>query len=384
MEGEPVADSRMTARRAMDATGLGHWSGRTVLVTGFSGFIGSWLTTALSHLGARVYGFALDDAHTRTRSDLPVHHVSLGDIRDFEAVRRAMSAADFDAVFHLAAQPLVRVGLEDPRGTLETNIVGSVNLLEAARVCRPATVVHVTSDKCYRNKAWTWPYREVDELGGGCPYSVSKAAAELVFEGYVPFFASGEPAVRAASVRFGNVIGGDDNAPHRLVTDVMSALAAEEPVVLRRPEAVRPWQHVLDVVHGLLLLADALGEGSVATGAVLNFAPPGDGASARELAEALLRARSGTGQAGAAGIEERRADFAEEEILRLDGRMAATLLDWRHRFGLDEAAEAIADWHRQVRQGVPARTATHRQVRGFFDTASGRAPAGTALGGARL
>jgi CDP-glucose 4,6-dehydratase len=290
-------------------------------------------------------------------------HATAGDIRDFAAVHRALSAERFDAVFHLAAQPLVSVGLSDPRSTLDTNIGGSINVLEAARLSAPEVLVHVTSDKCYRNRAWPWPYREVDGLGGGCPYSTSKAAAELVFETYVPLLAAAGPA--AASVRFGNVIGGGDFAAGRLVPDVLTAVRRQEPVRLRRPGAIRPWQHVLDVVNGLLLLAAALDEGRVTSGEVFNFAPPGDGASVLDLVTALTEAWS---KAGGADVPVHADDdvlFPEEELLRLDGRKAAAALGWSHAFDLAGSAGAIVGWDNDQAAGGAPIEVTGNQIRDF-------------------
>ncbi|MFJ3789449.1 CDP-glucose 4,6-dehydratase [Kitasatospora sp. NPDC090091] len=353
------------------AAGQGGWHGRKVLVTGHSGFVGSWLTTALLRLGAEVTGFAADaDEQTRERSaglaGLGARIVT-GDVRDFSAVHRTMAAQPFDAVFHLAAQPLVSVGLADPHGTLGTNITGSLNVLEAVRLCRPGVLVHVTSDKCYRNRDWPWPYREIDELGGGCPYSVSKAAAELVFEAYATLLRDRDAPTRGASVRFGNIIGGGDRAANRLVPDLLAALDAGRPVRLRRPNAVRPWQHVLDVVHGLLLLADRLADGSVAGGEVFNFAPPGDGATVLDLAHALTAAWTAAGGAAAeVAADDGAAQFTEDELLRLDGRKAAAALGWQHRYDLDGSAAAVVAWHRAVTAGTPPVEQTARQVGDFL------------------
>ncbi|WP_165955991.1 CDP-glucose 4,6-dehydratase [Streptomyces hainanensis] len=359
------------------------WDGRRVLISGHSGFVGSWLAMTLRHLNAEVDGFALNDTRaTRDRHTwLTAHGVKghLGDIRDFDAVHRVMSGAPYDAVFHLAAQPVVRVGWEDPHTTLTTNINGSVNILEAARRCAPSVLVHVTSDKCYRNRAWPWPYRETDEMGGGCPYSVSKAAAELVFEGYAKLLDASRP--RVASVRFGNIIGGGDHTEHRLVPDTVAALSSGTPIRLRRATAVRPWQHVLDVVRGLLLLADALDDGTVAPGTALNFAPPGDGATAGELATTLAAHwTAAVGREGPTDEPVLLADgfdpgFVEEELLRLDGRLAAAALDWHHRYGLDDAAAAIVDWHRSVLAGTPPQEATAEQIARFFAHVPSSSPA---------
>lgn len=343
----------------MAGTDLTAWRGKRVLITGHSGFIGTWLSVALTHAGAEVSGFAVDDAPELSALGITS---TRGDVRDFDSVWRAMSAAHFDVIFHLAAQPLVNVGLSDPRGTLSTNVGGSINVLEAARLCAPRVLVHVTSDKCYRNREWPWPYREVDELGGGCPYSVSKSAAELIFEAYSDLYRTAGSPVHAASVRFGNVIGGGDRATGRLVPDVVAALRAGEPIRLRRPGAVRPWQHVLDVVHGLLLLAEALADDAVGPGEVFNFAPPGDGATVQELVSALISAWD----TDAPVLADSDLTYVEHDLLRLDGRKAAAALSWRHAFDVTESAKAIAAWDRTVSGGVSPIEATSRQIIEFL------------------
>jgi CDP-glucose 4,6-dehydratase len=348
----------------------GPWMDRHVLVTGYSGFVGSWLTTALLELGARVTGFALSadrDSKARGRALVDRGAVAVtGDIRNFDAVHDVMAGQSFDAVFHLAAQPLVRVGLDQPHETLTTNAGGSINVLEAARLCRPSVLVHATSDKCYRNQGWAWPYREVDGLGGGDPYSVSKAIAELVFEAYAELSQSTGEAPNTASVRFGNIIGGDDYAAHRLVPDTIAALQDGAPIRLRRPAAVRPWQHVLDVVRGLILLAEALADGRVAGGETFNFAPPGDGAPVDVLVRNLVDAwiRAGGAEVPVTVTED--PALTEDEILRLDGRKAATALGWTHQFAVPAAAESVVAWHRLVAAGIAPADATAAQVRDFL------------------
>lgn len=346
------------------------WTGRRVFVTGFTGFVGSWLTTALLQLGAKVVGFA-DSADARAKEreqwlgELGATCVT-GDVRDLPALLDAVGAEPVDALVHLAAQPLVGVGLDRPHETLEINVGGSLNVLEAARLRPPRVLVQVTSDKCYRNDGRDRRYRgyrEGDELGGGCPYSVSKAAAELLFETYADLY-GGTP--RAASVRFGNVIGGGDFAARRLVPDCVAALAADRPIELRRPDAIRPWQHVLDVVRGLLLLIDALERGTVPPGDVLNFAPPGAGATARRVADALVAAHGG-GRVRSVPVP----GLVEDEVLRLDGGKAAAALDWHHRLDLDAAADWIVAWHRAVATGATPAAATAGQVGRFLGTATG-------------
>lgn len=343
------------------------WTGRRVFITGSTGFVGSWLTTALLQLGAEVVGFADNtDARAKEREqwlgELGATCVT-GDVRNLEELLDALGPEPVDALVHLAAQPLVGVGLDRPHETLEINVGGSLNVLEAARLRPPRVLVQVTSDKCYRNHGRDRPYREDDELGGGCPYSVSKAAAELLFETYADLYGA---TPRAASVRFGNVIGGGDFAASRLVPDCVAALAADRPIELRRPGAVRPWQHVLDVVRGMLLLIDALERGTVPPGDVLNFAPPGAGATARRLADALVAAKGG-GRVRSVPVS----GLVEDEVLRLDGGKAAAALDWQHRLDLDAAADWIVAWHRAVDTGATPAAATAGQVARFLGTATG-------------
>jgi CDP-glucose 4,6-dehydratase len=353
------------------------WPGRQVLVTGYSGFVGSWLTSALLQLGARVTGFALnEDEHCLARAHRLAERgvvATTGDIREFDEVNSVMASQPFDTVFHLAAKSLVRVGLVQPRVTLMTNIGGSINVLEAARQCHPSVLIHITSDKCYRNRGWAIPYREVDELGGGDPYSVSKAAAELVFEAYAGLAQVSGGASRTASVRFGNVIGGGDHAD-RLVPNALAAWEAGTPVIIYQPQAVRPWQHVLDVVHGLLLLAEELTAGTVASGECFNFAPPGGGASVAVLVQELADAWERAGEAAPPVVSKPGRRFTEDVLLRLDGWKAATTLNWTHRLDLPAAAELVLAWHRLVRTGRTPADATAAQVHDFLE-AVGRVPA---------
>jgi CDP-glucose 4,6-dehydratase len=344
---------------------LAAWAGHRVFVTGHTGFVGSWLTATLLRLGAAVVGFASSaDEHMKERErwlgDLGATCLR-GDVRRFDELSAALAGAPFDTVVHLAAQSLVSVGYSRPRETLDTNIRGSINLMEAARLYPPKVLLHVTSDKCYRNQHLPRAYHERDALGGGCPYSVSKAAAELVFEGYADLYRAAPQGPRAASVRFGNIIGGGDHGYRRLVPECLTALAAGQPIQLRQPDAVRPWQHVMDVVHGLLLLADGLRSGAVPAGDVFNFAPPGDRVTTTRLATALAHAWGGGSVTTAPA-----ADFPEDQVLRLDGRRAATATGWRHLLDVDAAAEWIVRWERAAGRTSSGRDATLEQIDEFL------------------
>ncbi|MGW4420956.1 CDP-glucose 4,6-dehydratase [Streptosporangium sp. NPDC004631] len=340
-------------------------AGKRILITGHSGFLGSWLAGMAVGLGASVTGYSLSARTVEAERAAWLALIGVGnidgDVRDYRALLGAAGRDGCDLIIHLAAQPIVLAGYEDPRGTLEVNINGTINVLEAARIARPRGVIVLSSDKCYRNQSWRWPYREVDELGGGCPYSASKAAAELVLEAYAGLYRAGPDDLGAASVRLGNLVGGGDFAD-RLVPNCLRSFAAGLPVRLRDSTAVRPWQHVLDVAHGILLLAVAMLGGRVPAGEAYNFAPPYEGASVRELTEELARAWGGVTISG----EDQPGPFHEERTLRLDGRKAAEELGWEHRFDLSRTVLEVVEWHRGVERGVSPAEMTTTQINRFL------------------
>ena len=257
------------------------YKNKRVLVTGHTGFKGSWLALWLNELGAHVTGFSLPPNTEPNHFDLIglkdlIHH-HIGDIRDLQAVQAAFTAAQPEIVFHLAAQPIVRESYNDPKTTFDTNIGGTVNVLEAIRHCPSVkAVVIVTSDKCYENKEWVWGYRENDPMGGHDPYSASKGATEIVCSAYCRSFfeKSGRgPHLGFATARAGNVIGGGDWAKDRIIPDCIRSLSKGEPIIIRNPHATRPWQHVLDPLSGYLLLAKRLFEDPKHFWGSWNFGP---------------------------------------------------------------------------------------------------------------
>jgi CDP-glucose 4,6-dehydratase len=338
------------------------WKGRKVLVTGHTGFKGGWLALWLNKLGADVTGFALPaptepSFFEQTRLAELVHHVE-GDVRSLAAVEAVIRETRPEMVFHLAAQPLVRYSYEAPVETFATNVMGTVHLLEA---CRKAGcvrgVVCVTSDKCYENREWLWPYRESDPMGGHDPYSSSKGAAELVISAYRrSFFRAG---ARIASMRAGNVIGGGDWATDRLVPDVIRALLAGQPPQIRNPESIRPWQHVLEALSGYLLIGQGLLEGRDTFASAWNFGPSDDDTQAVGwVVEQMLAAWPENirwEQPG--GIEPH-----EAVLLKLDSSKARTELGWRPRLRLKEALGKVVDWHTAVAAGEDAREVSLRQL----------------------
>jgi CDP-glucose 4,6-dehydratase len=337
------------------------YRGRRVLVTGHTGFKGSWLTLWLDALGAEVVGFALAPATTPSMFDAlglasRCAHC-LGDVRDRDAVRAVIAAHRPDYVFHLAAQPLVRRSYAQPLETVETNVMGTAHVLDAVRAesLRCAAVV-VTSDKCYDNRERLWGYREDEALGGRDVYSMSKGAAELVTASYrASFFAPeslGAHGVALATARAGNVIGGGDWAEDRLVPDVIRALAAGSDVRVRNPDAVRPWQHVVEPLAGYLLLGARLagvgGEPPAPFCEAWNFGPAPDALeTARDVVEALL-AEWGSGR----WVRDGAASPKEAHTLRLNVEKAARRLRWVPAWPVREALARTAAWYRAHTAGA--------------------------------
>lgn len=339
------------------------WRGKRVLVTGHTGFKGAWLSLWLTRLGAEVHGFALPPGTTPALFDqlglAAVMDHRLGDIRDAGAVRSAVEAVQPDLVLHLAAQSLVRRSYREPVETWAVNVQGTVHLLDALRTLeRICAVVIVTTDKVYQNREWSHAYREGDRLGGHDPYSASKAATELAVSSYRSAFFEGSP-VRIASARAGNVIGGGDWAEDRIVPDIVRALGRGEPVAIRNPAAVRPWQHVLEPLSGYLSLARQLFEtGDPALTSAFNFGPePGDVRTVSDLVDAALSRWPGQREASAeAGAPH------EAGLLGLTIDRAAAVLDWYPRWRFDDTVAATIDWYRQVEGGADPRTVSLDQI----------------------
>ena len=329
-------------------TGQASFSGRRVLVTGHTGFKGSWLSLWLHKLGATVTGYALPPP--TTPSMFVAANVAScladrrGDVRDASAVREAVEAADPEIVFHLAAQAIVREGYNDPVATFGTNVTGTAAVLDACRHSpNVRAIVVVTSDKCYENMNWIWGYRENDRLGGFDPYSSSKACAELVSDAfYRSYFIQRSPSVGLATARAGNVIGGGDWASHRLVPDLARAAMTGSPAIIRYPGAVRPWQHVLDPLAGYLRLAQCLLDDPSRYSGAWNFGPSPDSMASVETIVAKLAARW---HGKLKWSVDAAAQAHEAERLLLDSSKAAAGLSWRPRLKLDDALDLTANWY---------------------------------------
>lgn len=355
-----------------------NWNELKVFVTGHTGFKGSWLCLLLEALGARVSGFALppstDPSLFEAAAIAGSMQSTIGDVRDYEAILGAIRAAEPDVVFHLAAQPLVRYSYDHPVETYATNVMGTVHVLEAVRALDTVrAVVAVTSDKCYENREWVYPYRETDPLGGHDPYSSSKGCSELVVaayrSSYFPPARVSERGTGVASVRAGNVIGGGDWALDRLIPDLVRAFEVGEVPLIRSPSAVRPWQHVLEALTGYIQIAERLLAGEARFADAWNFGPADE--DARPVAWIVNR------MAEAWGVESGWQTWNgqtphEAGLLKLDSSKARAELGWRPTLSLDQAIGLIVAWHKAVGAGEDARQVSLGQIGEFLSRRSER------------
>ncbi len=339
------------------------WRGKRVLITGHTGFKGSWLSLWLQSMGANLSGIALEPptepalfAVARVAEGME-HHIV--DIRDFASVKAHMDGFQPEIVIHMAAQPLVRLSYSQPVETYATNVMGTVHVLEAARHTGSVkAIVNITTDKCYENREWVWGYREDEPMGGHDPYSNSKGCAELVSSAYRKSFLK-EAGIAMATARAGNVIGGGDWARDRLVPDVMRALEQHEPVLIRNPHAIRPWQHVLEPLSGYLLLAERLYIHGQLDAEGWNFGPRDEDArpvpwTVEHLCEQWGRGASWTLQPG---------DHPHEaSCLKLDISKARQRLQWTPSWTLETALKNITEWHQAWLQGLDMRTVCMNQI----------------------
>jgi len=348
------------------------YKGSRVLVTGHTGFKGSWLCEWLLLLGADVYGYALEPP-TRTslfrqlKLSKRIKSHAIDDIRDLQALKAAVRSAKPDFIFHLAAQPLVRYSYIHPVETFETNVMGTVNVLEAARCLKgKCSVVCITTDKCYENKESLRPYKEDDPMGGFDPYSCSKGCDELLISSYRrSFFGSPESPVWVASARAGNVIGGGDWAKDRIVPDCMRAIKNRKVIPVRNKVSTRPWQHVLEPIGGYLTLGAALASrtrfADYSSG--FNFGPnPKDNRTVKELVEEILKTCNGD-------WEDKSEPNAVHEagLLNLDIRKARDILGWRPHWDFNEAVRNTVEWYTSVLDGADAIAITQNQILSFIE-----------------
>ncbi len=347
------------------------WSGRNVLVTGHTGFKGSWLSLWLQSLGANVSGYALDPPTEPSLFDIAGvangMNSIIGDVRDRQAVDAALASVEPEVIIHMAAQPVVRVSYDEPIDTYATNIMGTAHLLDAVRrTSSVRAVVSITSDKCYRNNEWVWGYREDDNLGGNDPYSSSKAGAEIIIaamrNSYFNPTDYDQHGVGLASVRAGNVIGGGDWAKDRLIPDTVRAFLSRNPVTIRNPISTRPWQHVIEPLHGYLMVAERLWTDGATFSQAWNFGPVEDDAKPVEWIVSHAAELWGDGA-------EWRLDDAvhphEDTFLQLDCSKAHRHLGWQPKLRLDLTLDWIVEWFRAYERGEDMRAFTEMQIARF-------------------
>ena len=347
------------------------WSGRRVLITGHTGFKGGWLSLWLAQLGANLRGYALDPS-----TEPNLFHVAdvgsvmedlRGDIRDKAKLEAAVRDFAPEVVFHLAAQPLVRYSYEDPVGTFATNVMGTAHLLDSLRRTPSVrAVVSVTTDKCYENKEWVWPYRETDPLGGYDPYSSSKACAEIVSaafrQSYFPVDKLGLPDghhVAIATARAGNVIGGGDWSTDRLIPDLVRGFLSGKPVLIRRPHTIRPWQHVLEPLHGYIRLAEQLLTQDPRFATAYNFGPAEADARPVSFIAGYMADKWGD---GASWIVDSAPSVHEANVLKLDASRARADLGWTPQLGLESALDLLIQWYGGWQSGSDMHKFTSDQI----------------------
>lgn len=330
------------------------WAGKNVFLTGHTGFKGSWLSIWLHSMGAKVTGYSLPAPTSPSLYELGnledvLEESVIGDVTDFELLRRSLQKANPEIIIHMAAQALVRKSYEEPIQTYNTNVMGTVNVMEAARTCTSVRVIlNVTTDKCYENQEWDWGYRENEPIGGYDPYSSSKACSELITAAYRRSFMQ-TIGIKVATARAGNVIGGGDWAEDRLIPDLVRALAKGEQIEIRNPEAIRPWQHVLEPLSGYLLLCQHLySEGEQYTEA-WNFGPLDSDARSVKWIVDQMHSRWPYGHPGYQVV--RQDHTHEAKILKLDCSKALNRLNWSPRWRLDRALNATIQWVVDYLQG---------------------------------
>jgi CDP-glucose 4,6-dehydratase len=343
---------------------LNFFKNKKVLITGDTGFKGSWLAIWLNELGAKVFGFALPPEREIDHFNLLglnkiINHID-GDIRNYDNIKKVFDEVKPEIVFHLAAQPIVRLSYQEPKLTLDTNIGGSINLLESLRFSSSVrSLVFITSDKCYKNKEWLWGYRENDELGGQDPYSASKSAAEIVFHTYFKSFFENRKDIGMASARAGNVIGGGDWAQDRIVPDCVKSLMANKPIIVRNPTATRPWQHVLEPLYGYLLLAVNLYQSPKAFSGAWNFGPHyGSFKSVQNLVDGIIS------NWGSGSIEYQINPNAPHEagLLHLNCDKANQLLKWIPNWDFNKTVEETILWYKKFSENADILKLTKMQI----------------------
>ena len=343
------------------------WKGKKVFLTGHTGFKGSWLSLWLQNMGALVKGYALD---VNTKQSLFIQaniaaeiESEIGDIRNLEQLTKSMISFSPDILIHMAAQPLVRLSYLEPVDTYTTNVIGTVNVLEAARKCSNLkAIVSVTTDKCYENKEWEWGYRENEPMGGHDPYSSSKGCAELVTSAYRRSFFSSQNTASLASARAGNVIGGGDWAEDRLIPDILKAFDKSEPVVVRNPLSTRPWQHVLEPLSGYLVLAQELYLNGDDFAEAWNFGPKDE--DCKPVSWILDQMVIFWGNNARWSLDKNNNPH-EAVFLKLDCSKASTRLKWKPKWNLQFTLKSIVDWHQIYKNGGDVKKQCLKEINNY-------------------
>lgn len=350
--------------RKVDST---FWKGKKVYLTGHTGFKGSWLSLWLSSLNAKVKGYSLEpptapSLFKEARVEELVES-QIGDIRDYENLRESIHDFQPDILIHMAAQPLVRLSYREPLETYDTNVMGTAKVLEAAKGTKNLkAIVAITTDKCYENQEWEWGYRENEPMGGYDPYSSSKGACELVISAYQRSYFNDPDGPSLASARAGNVIGGGDWAEDRLIPDILKAFDRNEEVVVRNPQATRPWQHVLEPLSGYLVLAESLyGKGHQFSGA-WNFGPKDEDC---QNVEWILNQIISRWPSEANWSLDEGANLHEAKFLKLDCSKAAYYLNWQPRWHADVTIDKIVSWHQAWKKGQDMQEKCLEEIRQY-------------------
>jgi CDP-glucose 4,6-dehydratase len=327
------------------------FKGKSVLITGHTGFIGSWLTIWLNELGGKIVGYALSpytekDNFVLTNLEKKIESV-IGDVRDFENLKAVFERFEPEIVFHLAAQPILRKSYQYPKETFDVNIGGTVNVFEAFRSYDFTKIlINVTSDKCYENREWVWGYRETDRLGGHDPYSSSKACSEIISSAYRrSYFEMKSQHKLISTVRCGNVIGGGDWQQDRIIPDCMRAMLSNKEIIIRNPNSIRPWQFVLEPIRGLLMLTVKLWKESDKYAGAWNFGPDNKlNFSVQEIVERIIK-YLGKGKYVCELKSENVEKLHETKILKLDSSKANNYLGWKSTLNIDEVIKFTCDWY---------------------------------------
>jgi len=352
---------------------LDFWRGKRVFLTGHTGFKGSWLSLWLQSLGAELTGFSLPPPTTPSlfeRAQVADGMRSIiGDIRDPLALREALLSSHAEIVIHMAAQPLVRQSYKNPPETYSTNVMGIVNLLEAARSAKRVRVVlNITTDKCYENREWAWGYRENEAMGGYDPYSSSKGCSELITAAYRASFFNpcdhADHGVAVATARAGNVIGGGDWATDRLIPDIIKAFSLGKPVLIRNPHSIRPWQHVLEPLRGYLQLSEKLYTDGPQYSEAWNFGP--NDTDAKPVSWIATHLVSLWGE-GASWTIDKAEHPHEAHFLKLDISKARNALDWQPKLNLEQALGYLVEWNKNSDSDKSFRTRTLEQIERYSE-----------------